>query len=252
MSSQIPKPISSEIRVRIPNRVNSGGSEEFMSKRFVIENSVDSVKNSVKSSLETTANSLNTKTRECISDFKEHLDHSSTKFYDKIESTNNKILFIKQDIKHSIEETCKDLRETLESTSENIRLIRASLDQQIESTTKTIHDTIVHSKTFNNMKWYLTYDQCPAYLQVKYIKTGYRANLSYRESWNSLFTLHNESGNVWIHLLGCMICVGLIFYSWVAPIHPLIKLEDRVILIIYMLLATYTMLSSALYQFILF
>jgi hypothetical protein len=45
--------------------------------------------------------------------------------------------------------------------------------------------------------------ELPDYLKDnEFIKTGYRANTGFRGSLRSLFSLHNESGNVWTHLLG--------------------------------------------------
>lgn len=47
------------------------------------------------------------------------------------------------------------------------------------------------------------WDDLPEYLRDnEYIYTGYRAETGFRGSLRSLFTLHNESGNVWTHLLG--------------------------------------------------
>jgi hypothetical protein len=45
--------------------------------------------------------------------------------------------------------------------------------------------------------------ELPEYLRDnEFIKSGYRANTGFRGSLRSLFSLHNESGNVWTHLLG--------------------------------------------------
>ena len=51
----------------------------------------------------------------------------------------------------------------------------------------------------------------PGYLRDnEYIITGYRANWSVRDTLRSLFLLHNETGNVWTHLLGgCVLGVCL-------------------------------------------
>ena len=43
----------------------------------------------------------------------------------------------------------------------------------------------------------------PDYLRDnEYIITGYRANTGVLGSLKSLFRIHNESGNIWTHLLG--------------------------------------------------
>jgi adiponectin receptor len=61
----------------------------------------------------------------------------------------------------------------------------------------------------------LTYSSCPSYLQDnEFILTGYRADYTYYQSTISLFTLHNESGNVWTHLFGFALFLFLILCTW--------------------------------------
>lgn len=43
----------------------------------------------------------------------------------------------------------------------------------------------------------------PEYLRDnEYIVKYYRREQRFRDSWKTLFQLHNETGNVWTHLLG--------------------------------------------------
>lgn len=50
---------------------------------------------------------------------------------------------------------------------------------------------------------YAAYSHLPPELQDnEYITTGYRVEMSYWESIKSLFGLHNETGNIWTHLIG--------------------------------------------------
>ncbi|CAM9924946.1 unnamed protein product, partial [Phaeothamnion confervicola] len=42
----------------------------------------------------------------------------------------------------------------------------------------------------------------PAFLQIPYVQTSYRVNLSIRQCLWSLLTLHNDSINIWTHLFG--------------------------------------------------
>lgn len=54
----------------------------------------------------------------------------------------------------------------------------------------------------------------PGYLRDnEYIITGYRANWSVRDTLRSLFLLHNETGNVWTHLLGGCVLARQTFWS---------------------------------------
>ena len=56
----------------------------------------------------------------------------------------------------------------------------------------------------------------------QYVKEGYRINFD--KTWyivKSLFMIHNETANVWTHLLGAMIFVGLFISTfYVGPLHP--------------------------------
>ena len=47
----------------------------------------------------------------------------------------------------------------------------------------------------------------------KYIMTGYRLNYdTHWKAFMSLFELHNETGNVWSHLLGALLFVFMTYY----------------------------------------
>ena len=56
-------------------------------------------------------------------------------------------------------------------------------------------------------KAYAVYNTLPKELQDnEYITTGYRVELSFWESVKSLFGLHNETLNIWTHLIGTWCC----------------------------------------------
>lgn len=62
-----------------------------------------------------------------------------------------------------------------------------------------------------------------------YILSGYRAATnSYLGSVKSLFWLHNESVNIWTHLVGSLVfpAVGFFMYSIVAPRYPSANSDD--------------------------
>ena len=47
----------------------------------------------------------------------------------------------------------------------------------------------------------------------EHLKTGYRINFhTYEECARSLFMVHNETVNVWSHLIGSLIFIGMVFY----------------------------------------
>ncbi|KAJ3303296.1 hypothetical protein HDV03_004034 [Kappamyces sp. JEL0829] len=100
-----------------------------------------------------------------------------------------------------------------------------------------------HSK---RLRFY-TFEQVPAYLQDnEFIRNGYRSGYSYKESFISLFHLHNESGNVWTHLIGVLLFSLLVAYTWTAAEMAPLHIEDKLVLTIFLGLAIYTVLFSTL------
>ncbi len=65
------------------------------------------------------------------------------------------------------------------------------------------------------------WEDAPGFVQDnEYIKKGYRVNFnSIKRVVKSLFMLHNESMNVWSHLCGAILFIGLITYVaiWLSP-----------------------------------
>lgn len=61
------------------------------------------------------------------------------------------------------------------------------------------------------------YEEAPDYLKDnEYIKTGYLLNInSVSKVFRSLFKCHNETMNVWSHLLGTLIAIVFIFYTFI-------------------------------------
>eukprot|EP00055_Hartaetosiga_balthica_P006986 m.23385 g.23385 ORF g.23385 m.23385 type:complete len:294 (-) comp5540_c0_seq2:131-1012(-) len=58
------------------------------------------------------------------------------------------------------------------------------------------------------------FDQVPLHLQGNpYIFTGYRAFLSFDDCVKTLFTIHNETVNVWTHVLGFIWAIWVLYWS---------------------------------------
>lgn len=141
-------------------------------------------------------------------------DDSSTVIYQHAATT-------KRDIKRSPPLRCM-------SEAELEQLIHANL---LETEDETIYDYLrddIHlSKIFVDDINYLfeelkaagqrffTYSQLPFYLRDNdYIWTGYRAHYSFYECFRSMFQWHNETGNIWTHLLGALFFVGCMATCW--------------------------------------
>ncbi|KAJ3326002.1 WD repeat-containing protein 34 [Boothiomyces sp. JEL0866] len=103
---------------------------------------------------------------------------------------------------------------------------------------------------------FFDYNEVPTYLQDNdYILTGYvefhsryRAHYSYNESWISFFYIHNESGNVWTHFIGFLVFSCLMCHALYADIHPLIGIEERLVLVVFLVCTIFTMLFSSLFH----
>lgn len=68
----------------------------------------------------------------------------------------------------------------------------------------------------------LTFQTIPTYLKDnEFIVTGYRPHMPFTESFKSLFRLHNETGNIWTHLLGFLLFVMFTVYITMKPPAPL-------------------------------
>ena len=59
------------------------------------------------------------------------------------------------------------------------------------------------------------FEQAPEYLKDnEFIKTGYLVNCnSFEKAFRSLFLWHNETINIWSHLIGTIVAIVLIFYT---------------------------------------
>ena len=64
-------------------------------------------------------------------------------------------------------------------------------------------------------RWELrTYWEIPAWLRNNHhIHTGYRCQISLPDCWLSIFAIHNETVNIWTHLLGFLFVLGLAIHT---------------------------------------
>jgi len=94
----------------------------------------------------------------------------------------------------------------------------------------------------------LALHEAPKYMREDSITTGYRQKLSYRACITSWFSIHNETVNIWTHLIGFFIfmtCFGYIIWSPPREIHSYLELAPLMVqLMSYMI----CMLSSSLFH----
>ncbi|MCJ1288725.1 hypothetical protein MMC34_000254 [Xylographa carneopallida] len=98
----------------------------------------------------------------------------------------------------------------------------------------------------------LTFEDLPEWMQGDpYIRGGYRKQLnSLTECFESLFYLHNESVNIWSHLLGGVFFFALLLTADYSIFHtvPEIALSDAVAVQFYLAGATGCLFLSAFYH----
>lgn len=59
------------------------------------------------------------------------------------------------------------------------------------------------------------FEEIPAVLQFnRFIRSGYRVNYTYCECCKSIFAVHNESGNIWSHILPLAVGLILVGSGW--------------------------------------
>lgn len=138
-----------------------------------------------------------------------------------------------------------------DSPARNLRSRKKSINYSPSTPKKTVKKGNKKSKP-EGLSWYskgylsyCNFDEAPEYMQDNaFIVTGYRAGYSYKESFISLFHLHNETGNIWTHLLGFFFFAYLVFYSWNAPELVSLHVEDKIVLTIFLCLSCYTLICK--------
>jgi adiponectin receptor len=86
----------------------------------------------------------------------------------------------------------------------------------------------------------------PEFLYYDYIFSGYRVNFSWPLCFQSIYRLHNETGNIWTHLAGFWIFVGILWYSWVNIFDD--DTVANLMIVIYVLAACVCLGSSAFFH----
>ena len=108
------------------------------------------------------------------------------------------------------------------------------------------------TRSSNAIQYVLHYDQLPQWMKVDtHIKRGYRPQLgSYRHCFWSLFYLHNESINIWSHLLPAICYLALLLKLDVETIHSGIKIRaiDKAVFQLYVVCTVGCLLLSAIYH----
>ncbi|RCH99034.1 hypothetical protein CU098_003992 [Rhizopus stolonifer] len=96
----------------------------------------------------------------------------------------------------------------------------------------------------------LMYDELPGPWQNnQYIRTGYRFLGSAADCWYSLFYFHNETGNIWTHLLGFVALFSIGIYElFFSELMASIPLKDRLVFLVFFLAACKCLMCSTVWH----
>lgn len=108
--------------------------------------------------------------------------------------------------------------------------------------------TIVKKKPVKAERIIGTNDMIEGWQELPYIQRGYRLNYSYKDAFRSIFSWHNDTLNIWTHLM------GIVYYLFMIP-HVFSELDrqrandwDRFLFKVYITCALIQMGASALYH----
>ena len=92
----------------------------------------------------------------------------------------------------------------------------------------------------------------PNHMRGPFILTSYRANYDLRACIRSLWESHNETVNVWLHVLGCFIFLAILWYvaTAEADLPPATANLERWPLVVFVLSALGCLGTSALYHLV--
>ncbi len=140
------------------------------------------------------------------------------------------------------------------SMARHARSLSATITNNIQASAHVIaeasHDAV--NRSTNAVQHILHYDQLPEWMKVDpYIKHGYRRPLnSFRDCYHSLFYLHNESINIWSHLVPAFFYIafslGLCFQTFLSGIE--VSTADGAFFQVYILCTAGCLLLSAIYH----
>jgi len=94
----------------------------------------------------------------------------------------------------------------------------------------------------------LSSKEAPHYMREDAITSGYRQKLSYKACLISWFRLHNETVNIWTHLIGFLIFVYCLLLAIFQPPREIHSLYELFPIVIQLLSYMACMLSSALFH----
>ncbi|KAG0282402.1 hypothetical protein BGZ96_000523 [Linnemannia gamsii] len=148
------------------------------------------------------------------------------------------------------------LDNSLQKTTATWRLTKATANEKIREVEHQVAETwdIASSAAIEGAKRLLRFEELPKEWQSNpYILTGYRFLSSKRQCLKSIFRIHNETCNIWTHMLGTLglIILGLHIHTSVLLLgktSTTTTLYDHAVFLFFFIAASECLISSTLYH----
>ncbi|KAG0064036.1 hypothetical protein BGZ90_002409 [Linnemannia elongata] len=149
-----------------------------------------------------------------------------------------------------MQDTLEDqLHKTNETVAATWRSTKASANEKMKVVEHQMSETWDASKAaFEGAKRLLRFEELPKEWQSNpYILTGYRFLSSKRQCLWSIFKIHNETCNIWTHMLGLIGLIGLGLYIHTTFLHHG-TVWDHAVFLFFFLAASKCLICSTLYH----
>ncbi|KAG0372910.1 hypothetical protein BGX24_012426 [Mortierella sp. AD032] len=152
-----------------------------------------------------------------------------------------------------MQDTLEDsFQKTNNAVTETWRSTKATANEKIRGVEQQVTETWDASKAaFEGAKRLLRFEELPKEWQSNpYILTGYRFLSSKRQCLKSIFRIHNETCNIWTHMLGLLglIALGLHIHTSVLGTSTTTTLYDHAVFLFFFVAASECLISSTLYH----
>lgn len=167
---------------------------------------------------------------------KANINEASKEIQDSLQSTTEKVHVMYRNVKDNMTETTEKFRTNIGEASERVQGSLHNTSDKISVMYKNVRDNV--SETMHEAGeradkirkamieagrsgWYLiSHMELPHWLKDnEYLSDSHRPPLfSFKSCFKSIFKIHTETGNIWTHLLGCLLFIALLLYFYLRPI----------------------------------
>lgn len=169
---------------------------------------------------------------------KANINEASEKVQDSLQTTSEKVHVMYKNVKENVSETTEKFRtnigeasermqDSFQNTSDKIHVMYRNVKDNVS---ETMHEAGEKADKFRKAMieagrsgWYLiSHMELPHWLKDnEYLSDSHRPPLaSFKSCFKSIFKVHTETGNIWTHLIGCLLFIALLLYFYLRPISP--------------------------------